>query len=36
MENWSFGVMGENRTDEYNPYYQAHRAMILRLLKMIG
>ena len=35
MEYWSFGVMGENRIDKYNPCYRAHRDMILCSLKVI-
>ena len=36
MEYWSFGVMGENRTAKYHPYYRSHRNLIICLDKVIG
>jgi len=36
MECWSFGVMGENRTEEYKPCFRAYRDMIIFLVKVIG
>jgi hypothetical protein len=36
MEDWSFGVMGENWTGEYTPCFRANRDMIIFSVKMIG
>jgi hypothetical protein len=36
MEYWSFGVMGENRTEAYKPCFRAHRDMIIFSVKVIG
>jgi len=29
MECWSFGVMGENLTEDYKPCFRAYRDMII-------
>ena len=36
MEYWSFGVVGENRSEEYKPYFRAYRDMIICTVKVIG
>jgi len=36
MEYWSFGVMGENMTDEYKPCFRVFRDMIIFSVKVIG
>ena len=36
MEYRSFGVMGENRTEEYKPSFRAYRDMIICSVKEIG
>jgi hypothetical protein len=35
MEYWNFGVMGENRTEEYKPCFRAFRDMIICSMKVI-
>jgi hypothetical protein len=36
MEYWSFGVMDENRSEEYNPCFRAYRDMIICSVKAFG
>ena len=36
LEYWSFGVMGENRTERYKPCFRAYRDMINCTVKVIG
>jgi len=36
MEYWSFGVMGEERTEEYTPCFRIYRDMIICSVKVIG
>ncbi len=36
MECWIFGVMGENRSQEYQPCIRAYRDMVIYSVKVIG
>ena len=36
MESLSFGVMGENRTEEYKPCFGEYRVMTICSVKVIG
>ena len=36
MEYWSFGMMGENRTEQYTPFIRAYCDMKICLVKVIG
>ncbi len=36
MEYWSFGVMGENRTEEYKPCFRDYCYMIICSVKVTG
>jgi len=36
MEYWSFGVLDENWSGEYNPCFRAYRDMINCSVKVIG